>query len=72
MEKVKESDRRILFLIRNYYAENGIMPTYRIIQEMAAYASVNSAYKLVKRLIQAGYIKKLGNRLAPDNLYYDQ
>ena len=70
-KEVHERDKRALFLIRNYYSENEIIPPYRVIQEMVGYKSINAAFRLCKRLIQKGYLRKIGHRLAPDNLFQE-
>jgi len=66
---MKITDERALNIIRNYYKKYNIMPTYKEISRRVGYNSTNSAFKLVKRLIAEGYIKKIGSRLAPDNLF---
>lgn len=64
-------DRSRLDFIRSYYETNGIMPTLRCICEGCNYSSNNAAHKLVKRLIKTGHLKKIGSRIAPDNLFMD-
>jgi hypothetical protein len=47
-----------------------IMPTYEEICTLCAYKSKNAAFKLVKRLMDAGYIVKVGYRIAPGPKFF--
>jgi hypothetical protein len=55
---------RIKFL-KQYYDYNKIMPTYQEMCQMFSYKSKNAAFRFVDRMIKAGFINKVGRRLAP-------
>lgn len=55
--------------IREFYDDNNVMPTYREICDICTFKSVNSATKLVKKLIEDGFISKdSSGRLIPEKL----
>ena len=66
---LNKTDENALNIIRHYYADFGIIPTYKEIADRCNFNSTGSAFKLAKRLIKAGYLKKIGSKLAPDNLF---
>lgn len=55
---------RIKFL-RQYYDYNKIMPTYSEMCSMFNYKSKNASFKFVNRMIAAGFLRKVGRKLAP-------
>ena len=44
--------------IQSFYTEHNRLPSYREIADACEFSSVNAAYKLADRLIDAGYVRK--------------
>ena len=68
---LRKTEQISLAKIQQYYTDNGIMPTLKELTVMMGNKSKTSGYNFSKKLIKLGYVKKVGSRLAPDNLFKD-
>lgn len=60
------NDSAYLNALRDYYAENRVLPSYAKIARLLGFRSKNAAMKLVKRLVDCGFLRRTGeNRIAP-------
>ena len=64
-----EKDITRLDRLRQYYADNGIMPTYSQMQEITDLCK-NGCYKFALRMIKERRLKKVGNRIAPGDMFF--
>jgi len=63
---MKDQLTKRIGLIRNYYYEHKIMPTYEEICELFGFKSKNAAFKVVGKLVEQGFIEKMEKgRLKP-------
>jgi hypothetical protein len=67
---MEKADTRKLEKIREYYAEHGIMPTYKKICELLGFSSNNAAYKFVAKMIKLKRITKVDSRIAPGSMFF--
>lgn len=59
-------DSAYLHTLRDYYAENGVMPSYAHMARLLGLRSKNAARKVVQRLSRDGFLRSTGgNRIAP-------
>lgn len=57
--------------LRDYFAQHQVLPSYTGIAELMAYGSKAAAFKLVNRLVEAGFLRKgPGRRLAPTEEFF--
>lgn len=62
IDNIKEKLSRI----RQYYRQNKIMPTYDEICDLYGFKSKNAAFKLINKLVDAGFVEKMDKgRLKP-------
>ncbi len=60
------NDPVYLNALRDYYAKNGVLPSYAQIARLLGFRSKNAAMKLVERLKDDGFLWRTGeNRIAP-------
>lgn len=58
--------KKITEMLRDFYQENHRGPSYRELADMAGYASKQAAYRLAKKLIDAGILERdATGRLSP-------
>src|SRR4051812_32544161 len=68
IESLNEKDKKVFTLIRNSIIHMGNSPTLREINELTGGKSPRSASIIIERLIKAGLIKKIGNKIKLSNL----
>ena len=70
---MQEKEEEILMIIKDFYKENKLMPSFRYIQKKAGYKSINSIEQYIKSLENKGYlIRNYFNKLIiNDNTTYD-
>jgi repressor LexA len=57
--------------IREYYAQQGVMPSYAQLSLLLRFKAKNASFKLAARLVASGHLKVgPGGRLAPDELFF--
>lgn len=56
--------------LRTFYKQNKRMPSYSEMLTLFGLASKNAIHKIVKNLVEAGYLDKIGGKLAPANLFF--
>lgn len=62
------NDATYLNALRDYYAENRVLPSYAKIARLLGFRSKGAAMKLAKRLVDCGFLKRTSeNRIAPTN-----
>lgn len=66
---MKENDRKNLDKIRQFYADNGILPTYSEMKDLIGF-SKHGCYKFAQRMIKLNRLKKIGRRIAPGELLF--
>jgi SOS-response transcriptional repressor LexA len=63
----KKLDVDLVERIRTYVLDNGAAPSYSQLARLAGFSSKAAAYKLARRLIEAGYLRVgIDRRLAPE------
>jgi len=63
-------DKETMDKIRQFYADNGIMPTLKEITGFLGRKSKGSAWKFVERMIKIDRIRKINGRIAPAGLFF--
>lgn len=56
--------------IQSFYKKNKRLPSYSEMLSLFGLASKNAIHKIVKKLIDTGYLEKINNKLAPKNLFF--
>lgn len=56
--------------IQIFYKKNKRMPSYSEMLPLFGLASKNAIHKIVKKLIEQGYVEKISGKLAPANLFF--
>lgn len=56
--------------LRTFYKTNKRLPSYSEMLSLFGLASKNAIHKIVKNLVEAGYLDKIGGKLAPANLFF--
>ncbi|MGH8645807.1 MAG: LexA family protein [Gammaproteobacteria bacterium] len=65
------NDPTYLNALRDYYAENRVLPSYAKIARLLGFRSKNAALSLVKRLEDCGFLRRTGdNRIAPMEAFF--
>lgn len=59
-----------LSLIKKFYWENHRLPSYSEMLKIFGLSSKNSIFKIVKKLIEEGFLKKINNKLAPTPKFF--
>lgn len=63
-------DKKYLTQLRAFYDKKRRMPTYAEFMNITGFRSKNAVYKLIDRLVDAGYIEKdAAGRIAPTRLF---
>lgn len=56
--------------LRTFYKTNKRLPSYSEMLVLFGLASKNAIHKIIKNLIDAGYLDKISGKLAPANLFF--
>ncbi len=56
--------------LRTFYKQNKRLPSYSEMLTLFGLASKNAIHKITNKLIKAGYLDKVGGKLAPANLFF--
>ena len=56
--------------IKNFYRKHKRLPSYSEMLKLFNLASKNAVYKIIQKLIEAGFIKKDGHKLAPASMFF--
>lgn len=67
----KNRDAEYLDLIRAEFARDGVIPSYRDLAKLLGLAGSPAIVKIASRLIEAGYLVKKGQRLAPGPRFHE-
>lgn len=67
----KNRDAEYLDLIRSEFARDGVIPSYRDLAKLLGLAGSPAIVKIASRLIEAGYMVKKGQRLAPGPRFHE-
>lgn len=57
-------------LIKKFYFKNKRLPSYSEMLKIFGFSSKKSVFDLVKRFIEAGFLKKEGRKLRPTTLFF--
>lgn len=69
-KSIKRMKKTYLENLRTFYKTNKRLPSYSEMLLLFGLASKNAIHKIVKTLIEAGYLDKIGGKLAPANLFF--
>ena len=56
--------------LQTFYKKNRRLPSYSEMLSLFGLASKNAIHKIIKKLIDSGYLQKINNKLAPANLFF--
>jgi len=66
-------DPQHLAVLQDYYAQHRLIPSYSAISALLGFRARNAAAALVRRLEQAGYLRRVPNRrLAPTDRFFER
>lgn len=71
-KKVQEKHMKTQYLknLQTFYKKNKRLPSYSEMLKLFGLASKNAISKIVKKLIEQGYLNKISGKLAPANLFF--
>lgn len=56
--------------LRSFYKQNKRLPSYSEMLSLFGLASKNAIHKIILKLVEAGYLDKVGGKLAPANSFF--
>ncbi|WP_080707914.1 LexA family protein [Pantoea agglomerans] len=73
MTAIKKRDSEYFNLLQDYYAENGVFPSFSGIASLVGLKTTSAVSAMVGRLKEAGFLVSLpGKRLAPGPRFYER